>query len=58
MECSKNVFAEIPITLLELKIIYQNCGIFFEKVHDLLLFCITAIIQGGGLELLLKFTSL
>jgi hypothetical protein len=34
LECSKNVFTEIPITLLELKIICQNSR-KFEKLHVL-----------------------
>jgi hypothetical protein len=41
LECSKNIFNEISITLLELKIIFQNCEELFEKLHDLLLFPIT-----------------
>jgi hypothetical protein len=31
LECSKNIFTEIPITLLELKIIFQNCGKIIRK---------------------------
>jgi hypothetical protein len=31
LECSKNVFAEIPITLLDLKIICQSCGKIIRK---------------------------
>jgi hypothetical protein len=44
IECSKNIFAEISITSLELKI--GNLSKFveklFEKLHDLLLLLITA----------------
>jgi hypothetical protein len=31
LKCSKNIFMETPITLLELKIIFQNCGKIIRK---------------------------
>ncbi len=43
LECSKNVFTEIPLTLLEFK---KNCQILqksFKKLHKLLLLLLAAV---------------
>jgi hypothetical protein len=43
LEYSKNVSIEIRITLLEFKMIRQNCGKIIRKIHVLLQFLRTGI---------------